>query len=116
MTYDFLEKPQAFALLRDDASQEMKDGCLALLTGWMDSCETRFSDGRAHCAGDHITYTDFTFLGNMTGIVKNPNGIHADIKEALTAKLANCPNIQRVVTPMEELCAASIASLPPTRV
>ena len=47
----------------------------------------------------------------MTGVYENENGKHADIKAALATKMQACVNVQRVLTPMRELCAAQIASM-----
>ena len=29
---------------------------------WLEKLENRFSDGRTHVAGDHLTYADFALL------------------------------------------------------
>ena len=76
--------------------------------------DAHFADGRAHVAGDKITWADFAILSFYTSIYSNPNAKHADIREATAAMLAECTNFTRVVAPMRELCAAQIAALPPS--
>jgi len=72
------------------------------------------ADGRPHVAGDKITYADFSMLSFLTNIYENPNGKHAKVREATAAMMAEFSNVARVMAPMKKLCAAQIASLPPT--
>ena len=109
---DIIEKPERYALIKDDADEAARQACIDLLCKFMDKLEARFSDGRAHVGGDQITYGDFGLLALVTGMYENAGGKHADIKEATAAKMQACPNVQRVLAPMRELCAAQIAALP----
>ena len=67
-------------------------------------------------AGDKITHADFAMIASITSLYENPNGKHAAIREACAAIMANTPNLTRVMAPMRELCAASIAALPASSV
>ena len=107
---DTCEKPERFALMRDDADEAARQACIAIINKFLDKIEARFSDGRAHVGGDQITYADFCLLTNATAMWENANGKHADIKAATAAKMQACPNVQRVLAPMRELCAAQIAN------
>ena len=51
-------------------------------------------------------------LSIITGLYDNPNGKHSSIKEATQAMLIECTNVTRVMAPVRELCAVSIANIP----
>ena len=108
---DVFEKPARFAIMKDDASAEDKQGVIELLNKVMDMMEARFADGREHVAGAAITDADFYWLAIVTSHYENANGKHAEIKEAAAAKVQACPNVQRVLAPMREMCAATISAL-----
>jgi glutathione S-transferase len=108
---DVFEKPERYAMMKDDADEAAQTAALTVLTNTLDAFEGRFADGRAHVGGDHITAADFGLLSMITSAYENPNGKHALIREGAAAKLAGCPHVQRVLTPMRELCAATIAAL-----
>ena len=108
---DIFEKPERFAIMKDDADAEAKAKVIEVLSKVMDAMEARWADGRAHVAGAAITDADFYWLSIVTSHYENANGKHAEIREAAAAKLAACPNVARVLAPMRELCAPTIASL-----
>ena len=101
-------------MMVDGAEAEKVQVAIDIFIKYLEKVEERGADGRAHCCGDHITYTDFMMLQLMTSVYENPNLKHAAMKEAFTAKLAACPNVNRVMAPMKELCAAQIAALAPS--
>ena len=108
---DIIEKPERYALMKDDAEEPARQACIDLLSKFMDKLDERFADGRAHVGGDQITDGDFSLLALVTSHYENAGGKHADIKAATAAKLQSCANVMRVVAPMRELCAAQIAAL-----
>ncbi len=110
---DILEKPERMVMMVDGAEPEKVQVATDLFCKFIDKIEERGADGRAHCSGDHITYTDFMLLQLMTSVYENPNLKHAAMKEGFAAKMAACPNVNRMMAPMKELCAAQIAALPP---
>ena len=111
MIVDVIEQPARFGISKDEPTQEEIDGCIALFTDYLERVEERLGDGRAHAAGDQITWIDFLLLASVTGIFENPNLKSAAIREAVAAKFATCANYQRVMAPMKELCASSIANI-----
>ena len=110
--FDVFEKPERFALLKDDADDEAQDKCIAILNTLMDRLEARFSDGRTTVGGEQTTHADFYFLALITSHYENPNGKHEKIREAGKAKVQSCPNVMCVLAPMRELCKAQIDALP----
>jgi len=111
---DCLEKPDRMAIMRDDASEEAKHAAIACFTSFLDRLEAHWADGRAHVAGDSITHADFALLALATGQLDNAHAKHADIHAAVSAKLHSSANVQRVLQPVRELCAAQIAALSPS--
>ena len=111
MIVDVIEKPARMAILRDEPTQEEIDGCVALFTDFLERVEGRLADGRAHAAGDQITWLDFGLLSFVTGIFENPRMKSAAIRDAVSTKFATCENYKRVMVPMRELCANSIANI-----
>ena len=63
-----------------------------------------------------MTYADFYLLSLVTSMYENAHGKHADIKAAAAAKVQNSANVMRVLAPMRELCAATIAAIPASSV
>ena len=113
MLFDVFEKPERYALMNDDADEEAQDKCIALLSTVLDKLEARFADGRTSVGGtDNKTAADFYLLAIITSQYENENGKHERIRTATKAKLAECPNVNRVVDPMKELCRATIDALP----
>ncbi len=108
---DIIEKPERYALMKDDADEPARQACIELLGKFMDKMDERFADGRAHCGGDQMTHADFTLLALVTSHYENAGGKHADIKAATAAKVQSCANVMRVLAPMRELCAAQIAAV-----
>ncbi len=111
---DVLEKPERMVMMVDGAEAEKVQVAIDIFAKFIDKVEERCADGRAHSCGDHITFGDFMLLQLMTSVYENPNLKHAAMKEQLTAKMAACPNVNRVMAPMKELCAAQIAALAPS--
>ena len=56
---DLFEKPERFALLRDDATKEAQDAYIKISDALMDRLEARFSDGRTTVGGSQTTHADF---------------------------------------------------------
>ena len=108
---DTMEKPARYAIMKDDASAEEKQGVIGILDNIMNALEAHFADGREHVAGSAITDADFYLMAIVTSSYENANGKHAEIREAGAAKVQACPNVMRVLAPMRELCAAQISSL-----
>ena len=102
--------------MKDDATLEQQEGVVALLSTIADRLEARFADGRAHVGGAQLTHADFYLLSIVTSHYENLHGKHSHIREAAAAKLHSCPNVMRVVAPMRELCAATIAALEPSSI
>ena len=101
--------------MKDDVDDEALDKCIALLTNVLDKCETRWSDGRTSVGrGEGKTAADFYMLGWMTSHFENPHIKSEKIRNATKAKLEACPNINRVMAPMKELCRAQIDALTPS--
>ena len=113
---DIMETPDRFALIRDEPTQEELDKCIAVLKKFIEKIDEHWADGRAHGAGDKITWVDFSMLACVTSVYENPNGKHAAIKEATAGFLAAATNVQRVIAPLRELCAATIAATEPSSV
>ena len=111
MIVDVIEKPARMALLRDEPTPEEIAGCVALFEDFADRVEGRLADGRAHSAGDQITWLDFLLLSSVTGIFENPRLKSEAIRNAVSAKFASCENYSRVMAPMRELCANSITNI-----
>ena len=78
----------------------------------MQKIDSHFADGRAHVAGDKITAADFALLATVTSIYENANVKHAAIRDGAAAALQASSNVQRVLAPVKELCAATIAAMP----
>ena len=110
--FDVFEKPERFAILKDDATEEAQDACIKILDTLMDRLESRFSDGRTTVGGSQTTHADFYLLSVVTSHYENPNGKHEKIRNAGAAKVKACPNVERVLAPMRELCKATIDALP----
>ena len=113
---DIMESADRFALIKDDATEEMQGKCIAVLKKFIEKIDEHWADGRAHAAGEKITWVDFSMLAAVTSVYENPNGKHAAIKEATLGFLAAATNVQRVLAPMRELCAATIAATEPSSV
>lgn len=113
---DIMESADRFALIKDDATEEMQGKCIAVLKKFIEKIDAQWADGRAHAAGEKITWVDFSMLAAVTSMYENPNGKHAAIKEATLGLLAAATNVQRVLAPMRELCAATIAATEPSSV
>ena len=110
---DCLEnKPENYALAMDEPAAEMVASCIANLEKFIKKCDAQWADGRAHVAGDKMTYADFTMLASITSSYDNANGKHTAIKEATQRMLTECTNVARVMAPMRELCAETIANMP----
>ncbi len=85
---DCLEKPERYALMKDDADEAARQACIETLNKFITKLEERFADGRAHCAGDQITYADFGLLALVLSHYENAAGAkHADINAATAAKM-----------------------------
>ena len=87
---DVMEGPNRIALLLDEPTPEQVAGCSALLDDFMDRCEARFADGRAHAAGDQITWVDFCLLAFLETIYENPRAKHEAIRNSCAAKMPTC--------------------------
>ena len=97
---------------KDEPTEEDYEKCISLFGNFIAKVDARLADGRAHIAGDKITSGDFVMLALVTSSYDNPNLKHARIIEALGQQLAAASNVQRVMAPMKELCAAGIAAAP----
>ena len=60
------KKEQAPALFTAGADQAIIDAAVETFTGIYDLFEARFSDGRAHVAGNSITIADYCALASYT--------------------------------------------------
>ena len=109
---DTFEKPERFAIMKDDATEEDMQACITVLGATLDVLETRWNDGRTTVSGEGITAADFALLAIIVSHYENANGKHATIREGAAAKLAACPNVLRVTAGIRELCAATIAAIP----
>ena len=109
---DVFEKPERFAIMKDDASDEDKQKVIDILNTLIDKCEAQWNDGRAHVGGDAITHADFMFLSLITSHYENAHCKHPSITEAASKKVSESPNVSRVLQPMRELCADQIANMP----
>ena len=113
MLQDVFESPDRFAIMRDNATEEEQDKCIAVLESTLDKLEARWSDDRTSVGkSEGKTAADFYMLGIITSHYENANGKHEKIRNAAAAKLAACPNVQRVIAPMKELCRATIEAIP----
>ena len=112
---DMLAKPGVVgALLNDDATEEQQQVAADAITGLMDKYNTRFSDDRAHVAGATLTYADFQCLATYTSVIDNAHVKHQKIKDATTAKKADCANLMRVVDAIKGQCQATVDALQPS--
>ena len=110
---DCLEnKPDRYALMQDEPAAEMVTSCIEIHEKFIKKCDAHWADGRAHVAGDKMTHADFAMLGCITSMYDNANGKHTAIKEATQVMLTECTNVARVMAPMRELCAETIANMP----
>ena len=112
VSVDIIEKPERYALMKDDADDAARQTCIELLEKFITKLDEHFADGRAHVGGNQMTYGDFALLAIVTSHYENAHGKHADIKAACSAKVQSCANVMRVLAPMRELCAATIAAIP----
>ena len=102
------------AILRDNQTDEAMDACIALLSNVLDKCEAKWNDGRTSIGkGAGKTAADFYMLGWMTSHYENEAQKHDKIKNALKEKLAQCPNVNRVMDEMKALCREQIDALAP---
>ena len=110
---DYIEPTMAkrAAYLKDAPTQEEIDAAIKNVGDLLARLDGQYADGRDHVAGSSITAADFYLLALVTAFVENPNMKQPSIREALTGKLAECANLQRILTPMRELCATSITNL-----
>ena len=90
----------------------MITSCIAVLETFIKKCDAHWADGRAHVAGDKMTHADFAMLAHITSTMENANGKHTAIKEATAVMMTECTNVARVMAPMRELCAETIANMP----
>ena len=63
---DICEKPEIYALLKEDADEAAQQACIDILTKFYKRCDAQWNDGRAHIAGDKITHADFAMLARHT--------------------------------------------------
>ena len=110
---DVFKSGSVLCLMKPDATDEMKEKFIADAAAVMDKFEARWADGRAHAAGSQVTYSDFNILAMLTSMIDNPAHMHANVREANLAKLAQCPNFQRVANNIKEMCAAHVAAMAP---
>ena len=111
---DIFEKPERLAIFKNDSDEEAQTKCIAILESLLDRFEARWSDGRSSVgSGEGKTAADFYLLSLITSCYENEATKHERIKVATRAKLAACPNVNRVLDPMKELCRATIDALPP---
>ena len=59
LIFDVLEKPERYAIMKDDATPEQQEAVITILSTLADRLEARFADGRAHVGGGQITHADF---------------------------------------------------------
>ena len=85
--FDIFEKPERFTLLKDDATEEAQQACIARLEKFIRKLDERWADGRAHVGGDHITHADFYLLSIITSHYENANGKHQKIRDAAGAMI-----------------------------
>ena len=100
--------------MKPDAPEEMKTAFIADCATVLDKFEARWADGRAHAAGSQVTYADFNILTMLTSFLDNPAHMHANVREANLAKIAQCPNFMRVANAIKEICADQVAALAPS--
>ena len=85
--FDLLEsKPERYAIMKDDATPEQQQTALEIFNKFLDKVDAHFADGRAHVAGEQITWADFMLLALNVSMYENPNG-----KQALLRKLSQSP-------------------------
>ena len=112
MLYDTFEKPERFAILKDAATEEDMDKCIALFEAVLDKLEARWADGRTSVGkSEGKTAADFCWLSLMTSHFENAGLKHQKIVAACAAKVAACPNIIRITAPMKDLCRATIDAM-----
>merc|ERR1712127_874763 len=49
----------------------------------------------------------------LTSFLDNPAHMHANVREANLAKIAQCPNFMRVANAIKEICADQVAAMAP---
>ena len=109
---DTMEKPERFAIMKDDATEEQQRACVTVLENGLDRLEAQWNDGRTSVTGEGITDADFFLLQNLVIHYENANGKHQIVRDGAAAKLAACPNVLRVAAGVRELCAPTIAAMP----
>ena len=77
---DIIEKPTQYAFMKDDATEEERGVCATNLETFLTKLDGHWADGRAHAAGDQVTYADFVTLAFATQLFENDLAKHADIK------------------------------------
>ena len=63
---DVIEKPTQYAFMKDDATEEERAACTEGLLKFLTKLDAQWADGRAHAAGDQVTYADFAVLAFVT--------------------------------------------------
>ena len=110
---DVFKSGSQLCTIKPDATDEMKNQFIADCAAAVDKFEARWADGRAHAAGSQVTYFDFSILTMLTSFLDNPAHMHASVREANLAKIAQCPNFMRVANAIKEICADQVAALAP---
>ena len=106
------KKPERYVIMKDGPTEEELTAGTKVYTDFLAKVDARLADGRAHMVGDKITATDFAMLAFVKSCYENANLKHAALKEAVAAAYAGSSNVQRVMAPIGELCAAGIAAAP----